>query len=84
MGNKKNTNQDPFEEYQRESDPSKRERSYAWHTAIGLQAVGGLENRCFSLCRGKSAEGFLCQSHIFVFSSVAVQCTCKGGFCYER
>lgn len=34
---------DPFEEYQRESDPSKRERSYAWHTAIGLQAVDGLE-----------------------------------------
>ena len=34
---------DPFEEYLRESDPSKRERSYAWHTAIGLQAVDGLE-----------------------------------------
>lgn len=33
----------PFEEYQRESDPSKRERSYAWSTAIGLQAVDGLE-----------------------------------------
>lgn len=43
MENKKNPNQDPFEEYQRESDPSKRERSYAWHTAIGLQAVDGLE-----------------------------------------
>ena len=36
-------NQDPFEEYRRESDPSKRERSYAWDTAIGLQAVDGLE-----------------------------------------
>ena len=36
-------NQDPFEEYQREADPSKRERSYAWHTAIGLQAVDGLK-----------------------------------------
>lgn len=36
-------NTDPFEEYQRESDPSKRERIYAWHTAIGLQAVDGLE-----------------------------------------
>ncbi len=34
---------DPFEEYSRETDPSKRERSYAWHTAIGLQAVDGLE-----------------------------------------
>ena len=36
-------NRDPFEEYSREADPSKRERSYAWHTAIGLQAVDGLE-----------------------------------------
>lgn len=36
-------NSDPFEKYQRESDPSKRERSYAWHTAIGLQEVDGLE-----------------------------------------
>lgn len=34
---------DPFEEYQHESDPTKRERSYAWYTAIGLQAVDGLE-----------------------------------------
>ncbi len=37
-----NYDNDPFEDYQRESDPSKRERSYAWHTAIGLQAVDGL------------------------------------------
>ena len=42
MDNKINPNNDPFEEYQRESDPSKRERSYAWYTAIGLQAVDGL------------------------------------------
>lgn len=33
---------DPFEEYQKAADPSKRERGYAWHTAIGLQAVDGL------------------------------------------
>ena len=38
---------DPFEEYKRETDPSKRERSYAWHTAIGLQAVDGLETSDF-------------------------------------
>ena len=43
MDNKKNPNNDPFEEYRRETDPDKRERSYAWHTAIGLQAVDGLE-----------------------------------------
>lgn len=33
---------DPFEEYQKAADPSERERGYAWHTAIGLQAVDGL------------------------------------------
>ena len=43
MDSKKNPKQDPFEEYNRETDPSKRERSYAWNTAIGLQAVDGLE-----------------------------------------
>ena len=47
MKNKDNNdlvdNKDPFEEYHRETDPDKRERSYAWHTAIGLQAVDGLE-----------------------------------------
>ena len=34
---------DPFAEYRREADPSKREKSYAWNTAIGLQKVDGLE-----------------------------------------
>ena len=32
-----------FEEYRHQNDPDKRERSYAWHTAIGLQAVDGLK-----------------------------------------
>ncbi len=34
---------DPFKEYIRESEPDKREKGYAWHTAIGLQAVDGLK-----------------------------------------
>ena len=34
---------DPFKEYIRESEPDKREKGYAWRTAIGLQAVDGLE-----------------------------------------
>jgi len=34
---------DPFEEYIRQSEPGKRELGYAWYTAIGLQAVDGLE-----------------------------------------
>jgi fido (protein-threonine AMPylation protein) len=31
-----------FEEYLREKEPEKKEKSYAWHTAIGLQAVDGI------------------------------------------
>lgn len=33
---------DPFKEYIRQSEPSKRDKGYAWHTAIGLQQVDGL------------------------------------------
>lgn len=33
---------DPFKEYKRQSEPNKRDKGYAWHTAIGLQAVDGL------------------------------------------
>ena len=47
MNNKKDNSiineSDPFEKYSCVSDTTKRERSYAWHTAIGLQAVDGLE-----------------------------------------
>ena len=32
-----------FEEYLREKEPQKKEKGYAWQTAIGLQAVDGLE-----------------------------------------
>ena len=32
-----------FEEYIRQSEPQKREKGYAWQTAIGLQAVDGLK-----------------------------------------
>lgn len=33
---------DPFKEYIRQSEPGKKDKGYAWHTAIGLQAVDGL------------------------------------------
>lgn len=36
-------NKDPFREYIKESEPTKRDKGYAWHTAIGLQAVDGLK-----------------------------------------
>lgn len=35
-------NQDPFKEYKKQTEPGQREKSYAWHTAIGLQDVDGL------------------------------------------
>lgn len=34
---------DPFKEYIKESEPAKKDKGYAWHTAIGLQAVDGLK-----------------------------------------
>ena len=36
-------NRDPFKNYIKESEPGKREKGYAWQTAIGLQAVDGLK-----------------------------------------
>lgn len=36
-------NKDPFQKYIKESEPAKRDKGYAWHTAIGLQAVDGLQ-----------------------------------------
>lgn len=33
---------DPFKEYIVQTEPGMREKGYAWHTAIGLQAVDGL------------------------------------------
>ena len=38
-----NIKNDPFKEYIRQSEPNKRHKGYAWSTAIGLQAVDGLE-----------------------------------------
>ena len=32
-----------FKEYIKQSEPSKRDKGYAWHTAIGLQAIDGLQ-----------------------------------------
>ena len=43
MALEKDLKRDPFEEYLREAEPSKRESAYYWQTAIGLQAVDGLE-----------------------------------------
>ena len=34
---------DPFEEYLKDTEPNKRDKGYAWFTAIGLQAVDALK-----------------------------------------
>ena len=34
---------DSFKEYIKQSEPDKRDKGYAWHSAIGLQAVDGLK-----------------------------------------
>ena len=44
---------DPFKEYLKESEPSKREKGYAWYTAIGLQNVDGLKPSSYLLDTAK-------------------------------
>ncbi|NCC42345.1 MAG: hypothetical protein EOM18_01870 [Clostridia bacterium] len=39
--------QDPFKEYLKQTEPNKREKGYAWNTAIGLQAVDGLKTSSY-------------------------------------
>ena len=34
---------DPFEEYLRAQEPSRKQLGYAWQTAVGLQKVDDLE-----------------------------------------
>lgn len=36
-------NKDPFKAYIKENEPDKAKKAFAWNTAIGLQAVDGLE-----------------------------------------
>lgn len=44
---------DPFKEYFVQSEPSKRDKSYAWYTAIGLQNVDGLKPSSYLLDTAK-------------------------------
>lgn len=46
-------NNDIFEEYLREKEPQKKEKGYAWHTAIGLQAVDGLKTSAYLIDTAK-------------------------------
>lgn len=42
-------NEDIFKEYIRQKEPDKRAKGYAWHTAVGLQAVDGLKPSAYLL-----------------------------------
>lgn len=49
-----------LEEYQRSSEPDKREKGYLWQTAIGLQAVDGLEtSKYLNEIAKKNIEGII-------------------------
>ena len=51
---------DPFKEYMKQSEPNKRDKGYAWHTAIGLQAVDGLKTSKYLI----EKESFNAESNI--------------------
>ena len=51
---------DIFEEYLREKEPQKKEKGYAWHTAIGLQAVDGLNTSEYLIKTAKkNIDGYI-------------------------
>ena len=51
---------DPFKEYIRQVEPDKRDKGYAWSTAIGLQAVDGLKPSDYLLETAvKNIDGFI-------------------------
>ncbi len=58
-------NEDPFKEYIQESEPSKRDKGYAWHTAIGLQAVDGFGRYMFFVKETQGPQQYF-SSNIFV------------------
>ncbi|MDO4178512.1 MAG: Fic family protein [Phascolarctobacterium sp.] len=53
-------NYDPFQEYLKENEPDKKEKAYAWKTAIGLQAVDGIKTSEYLLATAlKNIEGYI-------------------------
>lgn len=49
-----NDNIKDFDEYLRQEEPDRREKAYAWKTAIGLQAVDGLKPSAFLVQQAQS------------------------------
>ena len=62
---------DPFKEYIKQSEPSKRDKGYAWHTAIGLQAVDGLKPSKYLIDMAiKNIEGDIIKSYLPEFTDM--------------
>lgn len=53
MQKDENIKMSDFDEYLRQGEPGRREKVYAWKTAIGLQAVDGLKPSAFLLEKAK-------------------------------
>ena len=74
-------NQDPFKEYIRESEPNKREKGYAWQTAIGLQAVDGLKTSDYNITK---QEWVLDAETVLYGSASELRATLEYDFMQER
>lgn len=58
-------NKDPFKQYIKQTEPNKLDKGYAWHTAIGLQAVDGLKPSQYLIETAiKNIEGDISQKWI--------------------
>ena len=69
---------DPFKEYLRESEPDKVHKSYAWSTAIGLQAVDGLKPSKYLIDTAiQNIEGKITMKEALLWSSIFVTLVAK-------
>ena len=58
-----------LEEYIKQGEPDRAEKSEAWQTAIGLQAVDGLNTSAYLLDTGKSLSMKPSSAFIAIMSS---------------
>ena len=71
-----------FDKYYEAGEPEKRERAYAWATAIGLQDVDGLKVSDFLLNTAKrNIEGEITESEA---RKIVDEYYEKKGFCTEH
>lgn len=66
-------NQDPFKEYLKQTESDKRDKSYVWHTAIGLQAVDGLKPSKYLRSLGFEATNDIFAENAWYFRNALVR-----------